>query len=198
MAAWLDLGSVRAGVYVLVAVAAVALWLSERRRAHASCVLWPWFWLLTAVLLVALALGRLVDVGQVVTEFGRERARGTGWYGSRRRIQAAVVGSIASAWFVAVIVAIWRVPERRRRYLPMALISATLVCFAAVRLISLHHVDAVLYRRTVAGVRPVLIIEYGLLSLAAAALAWRWWGDRRAQSPDSSSSTRIGRSSAAS
>jgi hypothetical protein len=176
--AWFDLRLVRAGAYVLVAAAAVGMWISERRRAGGSAVLWPWFWLGTALILMMLAVGRLVDVGQVVTEFGRERARSSGWYGSRRRAQAFVAGTIALAWFVTLVVAIWRVPERRR-YLPMALVSATLVSFAAIRLISLHSVDTVLYRPTIAGVRPVLLAEYGLLLLAAAAMAWRWVGDRR-------------------
>lgn len=178
----------RAGSYVLVAAGAMFLWAAERQRAGSSNVLWPGFWLLTALLLVALAAGRLLDVGQVVTEFGRERARGSGWYGSRRRAQIIVVGAVAGAWLVSVIVAVWRVPERRRRYLPTAIVSATLVCFAAVRLISLHHVDAVLYSRTLAGVRPVLLVEYGLLLLATATLALLRASDVRSRS--STSNTR--------
>ena len=84
-------------------------------------------------------------MSEILTDIGRDRARAGGWYDVRRSLQAWVIGSVAAVWAVTVAVAVWRVPERRRRYLPTAIVVFTLVCFVGVRLISLHQVDALLH-----------------------------------------------------
>lgn len=67
---------------------------------------------------------------------------------------------------------IWRVPERRSRYLPASLVLVGLMCFAAGRTISFHYVDSLLYRRDIGGVRLVAPIELLLLSAAVASASW--------------------------
>ena len=56
-----------------------------------------------------------------------------GWYASRRRLQALVVVGLGTAWLASVLTAIWRVPERRRRYLPMIVVVLTIGFYAAIR-----------------------------------------------------------------
>ena len=96
----------------------------------------------------------------------------TSWYESRRRLQGAVVATVGLTWFVAVTAACWRVPARRRRYLPMIVIVLTLGAYAAIRVVSLHQIDAILHRRHFAGVRYGTAIEYALLVVAGACALW--------------------------
>jgi hypothetical protein len=72
----------------------------------------------------------------------------------------------------SVLTAIWRVPERRRRYLPMIVVVLTIGFYAAIRIVSLHQIDAVLHRPKAAGMRYATIIEYSLLFVAAACAIW--------------------------
>ena len=117
-------------------------------------------------------VGRLGDIGGLVTELGRARASDEGWYASRRPLQMALVAVVATTWFVLVAVAVWRVPERRRRYLPMSIVVVTLVAFAGIRLISLHHLDSVLYHRGLYGVRWAAVVELALLAIACVTTLW--------------------------
>lgn len=130
---------------------------------------WPAYWWTSAILLVAMGGARVGSLEVLVEDFGREQARAGGWYESRRNLQGLVVLVLGGVWLVGVLGAIWRVPPRRRRYLPHAIGVSGLMAFAAVRVVSFHYVDALLYRRGIGGVRFVSIIELGVL--AATALA---------------------------
>lgn len=171
VADWLDSDAWRATAYGVVGLVGLLAGLRERAlsRQHPHVALWPMFWFLTAGLLIAMALGQAFDLDGLLTEFGRSRSRIEGWYRTRRGLQASLVAVVTVGWMIAVSVAIWRVPERRRRYLPMAVVGFTMVGFAAIRLISLHHVDTLLYRRDFAGVRIVAVLEWGLIVLAVVA-----------------------------
>ena len=137
--------------------------MGARREDRESEGSWPPFWLLTGALFVVMAIGRAGDIADLVTNALRERAVEGGWYQSRRRIQALVVAGVGLTWFVAVMAACWRVPARRRRYLPMIVIVLTLGAYAAIRVVSLHQIDAILHNRRVVGVRYGAVIEYALL-----------------------------------
>ncbi len=159
MAEILDSNAVRVLAYLVAGIVCLPVWWRERvQRREERRDLWPLFWLLSAALLLVLAVGR-IGLGDLLSDLGRRTAREEGWYQTRRGLQAAVVGSVAAIWGIAVIVAIWRVPERRRRYLPAAVVLSGLVCFAAIRLVSLHHIDTLLYRRDIGGVRIVAVVE---------------------------------------
>lgn len=156
----LNSNGLRVLFYVL---AAGACWIAGRRERTflltSTLDLWPRFWTLSAVLLLVMAFGRLTDAAGLLTQLVRNEALTSGWYEARRPLQAALVGSVAVGWFSSVATAIWRVPERRRRYLPTAVFVFSLVCFAAVRTISFHYADAILYNNPIAGVRIGSIIE---------------------------------------
>jgi hypothetical protein len=174
ISSWLDSNWLRVVGYGVAAAASVHAGLRElRRRSNASNRdIWPTFWFLTAALLAVMAFGRAADIGGLVSEFGRQEARDEGWYEIRREYQAAAVAAIGAIWLVAVVVAVWRVPERRRRYLPPALVVFTMICFAGVRVVSLHYVDTLLYNRPVRGVRIVAITELTGIVLAILATYW--------------------------
>lgn len=159
------------GYVVLVGLTFVA---RRRERSRASEVdgVWPPFWLLTAGFLAVMAIGRAGDIGSLLSDLGRGRAVDSGWYETRRPLQAAVVAGLGIGWFVTVSVACWRTPERRRRYLPMGLVVITLAAFAAIRVVSLHQVDALLHRREIADVWVGTIIEMTLLIAAGFTTLW--------------------------
>lgn len=159
------------GYFVLAALACSA-GLADRRRVAAGADLWPMFWWLTALVLLAMGGSRLLEIDDLVADFGRAEARDAGWYDQRRGLQALVVASIAGVWGVATLLAIWRVPERRRRYLPAAILTGGLLCYAAVRMVSLHHIDALLYNRTLFGARFVAWFEWVGLAVTGLSTVW--------------------------
>ena len=158
--------------YVVVALLMLAARRRERRRVGIVDGVWPAFWIVTCVFLLAMAVGRAVEAGNLLSSFGRSAADEGGLYASRRSVQAAVVETVGGVWIVVVAVALWRTPEGRRRYLPVALIVVTLAAFAAVRVVSLHQVDSVLYRTHVMGVRVATLVELTLLGVAALVTLW--------------------------
>jgi hypothetical protein len=163
---WADSDGVRVAAYLVAAAVAGVSWWREHRRVGADRSLWPTFWLLTGAFFLFLALARAVDLGGLATELGRSEAKERGWYDDRRKYQALGAAIIGGIWFVTVVIALWRVPARRRRYLPAALSVFTLMCFIGVRLISLHGIDALLYRRDLGGARFGAVVELALLGVA--------------------------------
>lgn len=172
MPSWVDSNWLRiCGYLVVVALCVVA----ARREDPDDPATWRPFWYFTGGLLLVMALGRMVDLGDLAGDELRARARSDGWYESRRKFQSVVVAGLGFAWLVIVFTAVWRVPERRRRYLPMIVAVVTLAAFAAIRVVSLHQIDTVLYRRRILDVRYSTAIEFMLLAVAAPCtlLAWR-------------------------
>jgi hypothetical protein len=169
---WPDSDTIRTYGYVVVALLMLLARRRERMRVGEAEGVWPAFWIVTCVFLLAMALGRAVAAGDLLTSLGRRAAEEGEWYASRRHVQAAVVGSVGAVWAVVVAGALWRTPERRRRYLPVGLTVITLAAFAAARIVSLHPVDTVLYRSHVAGVRVATLVELALLGLTGLATLW--------------------------
>ena len=170
----LDSAELRLVVYGVAAMSALVLWRRERDEV-ATCPersRWPRFWLLSAALLAAMGVARAIDLGDVVADLGRDEADAQGWYDTRIVVQAAIVGAMASAWAVIVTAGIWRAIVRRGRYLPTATLLVSLLGFAAVRVVSLHHIDALLYRRDILGLRIVSLVELSLLGATIASMRW--------------------------
>ncbi|HEX6657902.1 MAG TPA: hypothetical protein VF065_07460 [Ilumatobacter sp.] len=169
MFGWADTNWLRVCGYFLVAI---LCFVAARREDRDSPGAWPPFWVLTGVLFVIVALGRAGDIADLMTDTMRQRAVSEGWYERRRHAQGMVVAALAGTWLITVLMAIWRVPERRRRYLPMIVIVLTIGFYAAVRIVSLHQLDWLLYRRQAAGMRYGTIFEVLLLSAATACALW--------------------------
>ena len=173
MFSWLESNWLRAAGYAVVTAAAFLAGWRERRRAPVEADLWPAFWFITAGLFLAMVIGRAADLGGWVTRLGRSEALSQGWYRHRRPLQAVVVGSIGAVWLVSVVAALWKVPGRRRRYLPAAIVVGTLLCFVGIRLVSLHQIDGLLSRREFAGLKVGGVVELFGVSVATAITFWQ-------------------------
>lgn len=182
MLGWADVDWLRAVAYLFAAAVCVVAAVLDVRDSPGY---WRPFWPLTAALLGCMAVGRAGDVAEHLVDLLRDGARTEGWYEERRRWQAAVIAALAAAWLLAVVVACVRIPERRRRYLPVVLVVVTLCGFVAVRVVSLHQVDSLLHRRQVAGLRVGTAIEYVLVVLLAGAALAAPWRARRAYAAQS-------------
>jgi hypothetical protein len=169
MFGWADANWLRVCGYLVVAG---LCFLAIRREDPDSPGSWPPFWLLTGGLLVVMAIGRAGDIADLVTDAMRDRAVEGGWYESRRRFQGLIVAALGLTWFILVMTACWRVPARRRRYLPMIVVVLTIGFYAAVRIVSLHQIDWLLHRREISGARFGTIVELTLLAVAAGCAIW--------------------------
>ena len=171
--------------YIVVAALACLTGLREQsvqRTRHATELL-PVFWFLTSALFISMAIAHAGELGGAAADYARSGAYADGWYESRRSIQVVVVAVVAVLWALATLVALWRIPERRRRYLPMTIATTTLMCFSVIRLVSLHHVDTLLYRRSIEGLRIGVIVEFFLVALAAVIIDWARRHVRRTPQP---------------
>ena len=167
---WLGSSWCIVGAYILVSLLTLILGSVEvaRRRGGSEGHLWPAFWF---------------GIGPIAA-----------W---RRAELPDLWTRLKWALGVAVVIAIWRVPERRRRYLPPALLVFTLVCFAGIRIISLHQIDAVLLRRDLAGAPIGIIIEHiVLLAIFTASLTMLVSSVRRRPSKPAAADATDRRSSA--
>jgi hypothetical protein len=178
---WLDSSPSRAGVFLLAAIASA---LMGRRELDMACSrsddattspLWPQFWFMTSVLVVMIGLGRLLGVGELVAEAGRQESQASGWYESRRPVQAGAVALVAAVWVATVAWTIVRFPARRRRFIAPSVVVTTMLCFVAVRLVSLHHVDTVLYRTEIAGARVVAYLDVVLAAALVVIIVVSWF-----------------------
>lgn len=165
MAELLDANWFRACVFGAAALAMVVAWRHERVRFDRiesvdRRILWPTCWLLIGMAYVTMALAIHFDIAEKFGGLGRAYARNGEWYESRRPLQATAVAIVGIVWLTLIVVGIWRVPERRRRYLASALLCTSLICFAIIRMVSFHYVDTIVARTSVAGVPVGTVVEH--------------------------------------
>ena len=165
--------------YAVVAALAAFTGIREQsaQASHRTLDLVPAFWFLTSTLFLTMAIAHACELGGAVADYARRGAYNDGWYDARSSLQVIAVGAVAVLWAIVTLLALWRIPERRRRYLPITIAITTLLCFSAIRLVSLHVVDTVLYRRNLQGVRVGVVVEFVLVAVAALVIDW---GRRRA------------------
>jgi hypothetical protein len=156
-------GVARLTAYGACAIVCAAVGVRERRQARDADATRSVFWFATAVVLAALGVATAGDLGQLLADAGRREAAQHGWYGVRRSYQAAAVAALGGVWIGTLAVAVLRAPERHRRYIPVAASVATLLAFDALRTISLHQVDWLLYRHEVGGLRIASAMELALI-----------------------------------
>jgi len=158
-----------ASVYIWLAMVCVWSWREDRGLGGR---IGSWARSGLAAIFATLAVGRVFGLQWRLAEFFRRRAVVGGWYDERRGFQTWVVLAVA-ALAAAVVIAIVAVSLRRKSPRTLAVFApvATLLGFLAVRAVSLHQIDHLLYRR-VAGVEVNLAVELTLLALVAAGLIW--------------------------
>lgn len=150
------------------------------RAAHAHAGEAPLYtWWAFAAVCVAIATGHVLHLGGGAAESGRDAFRFEGLYGSRRPFQALVVaGLLTGAFFSATCLLPWMERRLGRSFLLPAAALGGLVVFLAVRTISLHAIDAVLYGKQIFAGHPGALIEVSGLALflvLAARTAWTSW-----------------------
>lgn len=170
----------RTSGYLLAATAAFIAGRREVRSRDIGSHWWPRIWFLAAGVLLVMALTRGTDLVELLPDLGRRRARSEGWYENRRALQKATIAALGAALVGAVAIALRWLPANRRHYLPEAVVVLALVAFAGVRLVSLHQVDVLLYRRRIEGVKVDAVIELAVL-VAAIALPFRALRERSAR-----------------
>lgn len=138
---------------------------SDRSRRLAAC------WLILGLTMVGLGLARVIDFGPWLTGFGRHQARIEGWYDDRREVQYWTVWGVVAATALASLLVLLAAPRETRPALPASLCLLALGGFVAVRAISFHNVDAVLYRYHYRGLLLNTACELGLVLLFAICVA---------------------------
>jgi hypothetical protein len=162
----------------LCAVASARLYVGGARRTSIA------FWIVITLVMATMGLSRMVDLGPLLTEHGRDFARDYGWYEDRRSIQrtaveVVIIGGVVAACVAAAWLAFAAAPEH-----PLgALAVVYLTTFVIVRAISLHQVDQLLYNHPVEGVRINALLELagigGVCLAALVSLALRRPGARK-------------------
>ena len=115
-----------------------------------------WFWITLGVLLALLCVNKQLDLQTLVTAGARAMAKEQGWYADRRGVQvAALVGGLTVVSVLAGIVA-FSLRRDIGRLWPAMLGIVLIGVYAALRMTSIHEVDAFM----VGGPLPV-----------------KWWGE---------------------
>lgn len=138
-------------------------------------------WAGAAVLLILLALSRQVELSVRVTDAGRALVRREGWYSNRRPAQTLLVCMIVGfAGLLALTGSLLQIRRHPSQLIFGWLALAGLVAFVGVRAVSLHDVDALLYRRSLAGIQINAIAELVVTLLVALAAILAAVAPRRA------------------
>lgn len=129
------------------------------------------FWVITAVLLLLLAINKQLDLQSLLTMLARCHAQLSGWYDVRRAVQEVFIWLVAASAVVTlglmtlllrgILGRVW-----------LALVGLGFVCaFVVIRAASFHNVD-VLLGSTAAGIKLNWLLELPGPILVAL-VAWR-------------------------
>lgn len=131
------------------------------------------FWLISAGVMLFLAVNKQLDLQSLLTTFGRCHAQLSGWYEMRRTVQWLFVAAVASGGLLLLGLLTLFLRGIPGRVWP-ALLGLAFVCgFVVVRAASFHHVDGML-GRTAFGLRMNWLLELpGPILVALVALRRR-------------------------
>lgn len=120
--------------YLAVSVLA-ALVLSRNARRQRI------FWLGIAILFLALAVNKQLDLQSALTAAARCLAKAQGWYAERQSIQIKFIYSIIGLSLLAALLLAWAM-RKELVHIWLALIGiAFLLAFIAIRAAGFHHFD---------------------------------------------------------
>ncbi len=138
------------------------------------------FWVGAAALLVFLALSREIELSVRIANMGRDLFRREGWYPDRRPVQRLGIYVIIAAACLAGLAGSLLYLSRGRAHLIFGWLAVvSLVGFLAVRAVSLHAVDAALYRRSIGSIQFNAIVELSATLLVAFAASGFAFAPRR-------------------
>ncbi|TWI34522.1 hypothetical protein [Paracoccus sulfuroxidans] len=137
-----------------------------RRPAKAAYGLW----VVLAVLMLALAANKQLDLQTALTATGRCLAHAQGWYDNRQTVQVVFILGLLLAVSVALVTTLIAL-RRKLRWNGLALVGlGVLSAFVMVRAVGFHHVD-MLINRDFANIKFNFLFENaGLLLIAVNAL----------------------------
>ncbi|WP_377707219.1 hypothetical protein [Paracoccus fontiphilus] len=161
-----------ATVLVYLATMGLALAAASRTRPAATQGRERTFWLITALIMAALAVNKQLDLQSALTAAGRCLAQAQGWYDRRRPVQIGfLVGLAVLALLFLVILRKLLRGSLSRNLLPI--FGLVFVCaFVLMRAIGFHHADRLL-GLPVLGLRANTALEWigpVLISLGAVRL----------------------------
>jgi hypothetical protein len=136
-----------------------------------------WLWRIGAMVLVALAINKQLDLQSMLVSAARCLARGQGWYEERREYQTEVILGLVIAAVVLVPALILLFRRVIRGNLAFALSMSALVVFVLLRAISFHHLD-VLFGTNVLTFRLHRVIEVVALLTVIIVCTLRLRGNR--------------------
>jgi hypothetical protein len=171
-ALWRGRGDSAARVWVIVIAyltgAAVCLW-AWRRDTYRPAV-----WIISAAVLLLLAIDRKLDFLAWVVARGRTIARSGGWYWSHRRvIQKFATALMGAGGLMLIVFCVIGAEGLAVGHRVSCTAVAFLVCLVVLRAISLHEMDRLLYRRRaiLMGLPVNLIVEpAGIITVVLAAI----------------------------
>jgi hypothetical protein len=172
IAALLNDKTLRVAAYWLAAALALGAALVARRGPRRAGFIVPAFWFAAALIVGVLALSRQVDLASQLAATGRQVFRTEGWYPDRRPVQeATVLAVLGIAGLVGVAGMVLMLVRRHAQIIPGFVTLLGLGTFLAVRAISLHDIDALLYRRALGHVQINALAELGAVVAVASAAA---------------------------
>ena len=122
---------------------AITAWLCWRAFCRETTVNRARFWLMLSMVLALLALNKQLDLQTLVTAAARDTAKEQGWYASRRPVQVgAVLGGLLLVALGGAL-AFNALRGSLRRMWPALAGLALIGVYIAVRMTSLHELDAV-------------------------------------------------------
>ena len=123
------------GWTVTVAYALVA-WMCARARGPRG------FWIALAATLAFLCVNKQVDIQTGITAFARDLAKEQGWYGTRRGVQVAAAVAALIVVAALAVLAVRALRGRLARAWPAIAGIAVIGAYIALRMTSIHEVDA--------------------------------------------------------
>jgi len=128
------------------------------------------FWMVIALLLMALALNKELDLQSALTAIGRCAAKAQGWYEDRRQVQGAFLMLIAAGGLVALGILLWLLRGTWSRSALPVLGLCFLMAFVLMRAVGFHQFDQML-GIPMMGVRANVVLEWiGPLLIGATAV----------------------------
>lgn len=187
-----------AGLYFLAAVAA---WWARRVGREGALAARRWegidrrrtdrasayrarslFWFALLIICTLLGVNKQLDLQAWVTDELRTMAVEQGWHEQRRVAQAIVVTTVGVAAVLGLAAVVVVTRRLLPRHAPAFFGLSVLLVYAALRMVSYHHVDALLRQRTWGWRHGEFVEATAVLCIAVcAALTSRWWLPARAR-----------------
>lgn len=125
-----------------------------------------YFWLMVSILFFILALYKLFGIQDFITHLFREQSSQEGWYADRRSRQSLFIFGVSMIAFMVLILIIIIMRNAIEKLWQTILGCLCLMSFIAIRTISFHNFDAIIYKK-IAFISINSLLELGLIIMTA-------------------------------